>query len=135
MSRYNNIAPDVREKIAGTWVSRSGVQLDALAKHPPEMQRKIIDMIVTYPEITKIADAVRAVTKAPAPVPPTNLERFLTIWRKMDRRARLQAIASIRSDIAASWHETWRGMNEEDRDLIIQVIAPELPGGLSREAA
>ncbi|MCE0745552.1 ParB N-terminal domain-containing protein [Acetobacter sicerae] len=135
ISRYNNIAPDVREKIAGTWVSRSGSQLDALAKHPPEMQRKIVEMVIKYPEITKITDAVREITKTPAPKPPTSLEKFLTGWRKMDSRARLGALHNIRSDIAQSWQQIWHSMSEEDRDLVIQVIAPELPGGLSREAA
>ncbi|GBO81391.1 hypothetical protein AA0242T_2093 [Acetobacter aceti NRIC 0242] len=129
------IAPDVREKIAGTWVSRSGSQLDALAKHPPEMQRKIIEMVIRYPEITKIADAVSEVTKAPKPVPATPLEKFLTGWRKMDTRGRLGVMRNISCDIAQSWDQIWLSMSEEDRDLVIQVIAPELPGGLSREAA
>ncbi|MFT8896732.1 MAG: ParB N-terminal domain-containing protein [Acetobacter sp.] len=135
LSRYSNIAPDVREKIAGTWVSRSGVQLDALAKHPPEMQRQIVEMVIRYPEITKIADAVSEITKAPKPVPPTALEKVLTIWRKMDGRARLGVLRNMAPDIAQAWEQVWTSMDEEDRDLIIQVIAPELPGGLSREAA
>ncbi len=45
IARNEKIAPDVQKEIAGTDIEDSGVQLDALAKVPPDEQRKAVKAV------------------------------------------------------------------------------------------
>lgn len=62
ISRYKAIDPDVREKIAATWLADSGAQLDVLVKQSPEAQRRIADLIIeqgTHATVADIFDSLR----------------------------------------------------------------------------
>lgn len=59
IQRFSRIAPDVRGKIALTWLAHKGVELDALAKLEPDEQRQAIELIFSESE-----DAPKSVNEA-----------------------------------------------------------------------
>lgn len=108
VARYNNIMPDVREKIAGTWLSGSGAQLDELAKQEPDMQRQIADFVIQWPGVRKVSEIVRQLAGRPKPTPPGVIEKVASIWRKA---------------------------SPAERKQIIEFFAPHLPGYQPEERA
>ncbi|NHO33293.1 ParB N-terminal domain-containing protein [Acetobacter fallax] len=135
ITRYTSITPDVRTEISGTWLASSGVQLDALAKETPEMQRQIADYVLQWPGVRNVVEIVRQIQNKPKAAPASAFEKFLSMWRKMDSRTRLQALVHVRSEIAGAWDQLWLSFSEDERANIIEDIAPSLPGAVSREAA
>lgn len=90
IARYTHIAPDVREKIAGTWLSGSGAQLDALARETPDMQRQIADFVVQWPGIKNISEVVRQIKGQPKKKALTVYDKLLALWDKADTETRLR---------------------------------------------
>ena len=84
-----NIAEDVQEHLAGTPIAKSGVQLDTLARMPPDKQRKIVDRIKSG-----AAPSVREAQPDPARDPEEQeVERLKRRLRKASPtvRARIRA--------------------------------------------
>ncbi len=100
--RARAIAPDVREKIAGTWIAGHGVSLDALAKLGASDQRKVIvPMLRAEDPIKSVAKAFSEVTgrKDTSPdVDSEQLAKLMDAWRRSSGKARrefLDWLASI----------------------------------------
>jgi ParB family transcriptional regulator, chromosome partitioning protein len=108
VARYRNIVADVRQKIAGTWLADSGSQLDELARLTPGQQRQVADFALQWPGVRKVSEIIRQIERRPAPKPATTLEKFLGLWRKA---------------------------NKQERQQIIDHLAPEFPGFEVRKEA
>ncbi|WP_323034560.1 ParB/RepB/Spo0J family partition protein [Pararhodobacter sp.] len=90
ISRYTKIAPDVRAQIASTWIADKGVELDALAKLEPALQRKAVANMLNGE--AKSVKAAAALLQGVRPVVSSNdddeFDRLLTAWRRGGARAR-----------------------------------------------
>ena len=94
IARYRSIAPDVRAKIAGTWIADNGVALDALARETPTNQRKaIVLMLAPTKPIKSVAAAIRQANgaiDAPADVDAEQFRRLQDAWGRAGNRAKNQ---------------------------------------------
>ncbi len=92
MARYAKIAPDVREKIVGTWISDHGVTLDALVKLGPSDQRKAITLMLRAEDPVKsVARALAEANGQLAPIPDVDgqqLGRLMDAWRRSGSKGR-----------------------------------------------
>lgn len=92
MARYAKIAPDVREKIVGTWISDHGVTLDALVKLGPSDQRKAITLMLRAENPVKsVARALAEANGQLAPIPDVDgqqLGRLMDAWRRSGIKSR-----------------------------------------------
>lgn len=96
ISRFNKIPPDVRDKIAGTWIAEKGVELDALARLGPEEQRRAVKLMLqeAHPAAS-VAAALKALNGEAEAAPSEDdqqLEKLLAAWRKAGAKARRQFI-------------------------------------------
>jgi len=87
-----NLAPDVRTRIAGTWLANHGAQLDALVKATPAEQRKAVALLFREKEpLPNVAAALRAVRGIREEAPAEHeeqLRRLMGAWKKAGARAR-----------------------------------------------
>lgn len=101
VARYRSIAPDVREKIAGTWIANHGVSLDALAKLGMSDQRKVIGpMLRADKPIKSVAKAFAEVTgrKDVSPdVDSEQLAKLMDAWRRSSGKARREFLGWLAS--------------------------------------
>lgn len=85
VSRFHSLAPEARQLISGTWLSRSGSQLDQLCKLPPTLQVKVARTVANdaaLDDVRDVAAIVRQLQGIPDPTPTTVLEKFLGLWRR-----------------------------------------------------
>jgi ParB family chromosome partitioning protein len=92
IARFTKIAPDVREKLAGTWIADNGATLDALAKLGPSDQRKAI-VLMLRPDgpIKQVNRALAQANGHLAPIPDPagrQLGRMTDAWRLSGTKAR-----------------------------------------------
>ncbi|WP_278368114.1 ParB/RepB/Spo0J family partition protein [Acetobacter orientalis] len=90
IARYTHIAPDVREKIAGTWLAESGAQLDALSRETPESQRQIAGFVVQWPGVKNISEILRQIRNQPKKKPPTTYDKLVALWNRADDATKLR---------------------------------------------
>lgn len=90
ISRFKHIMPDVREKISSTWLADSGVQLDALAKETPDMQREVAEAVHQWPTIKNISEIIRQLKNQPKKAPPTTYDKLVALWNKADQATKLR---------------------------------------------
>ncbi len=92
IARFTQIAPDVREKIVGTWIADHGTTLDSLVRLGPSDQRKVITvMLRTDNPVRSVAKAMDEVAGRRAPVPDEagqQLGRLQDAFRRANPRAR-----------------------------------------------
>ena len=108
IARFTKIAPDVRDKIAGTWVSRKGSELDALARLGPQEQRKVVKLLLQETAPTKsVAAARRELTgnvEASVDVDAEKLSRLQEAWRKSGAKVHVQFLDWLdESGALAAW--------------------------------
>ncbi|GAJ30217.1 ParB N-terminal domain-containing protein [Acidomonas methanolica] len=129
LARFSSISPDVREKIAGTWLAESGSQLDALAKEVPEMQRKVADFVVQWPGVRQVKEIVRQIRKLPVPPEPGKLEKFLAFFRKCDPEEQQTIVEHAAGQMpAVAFEAAWTKGSAYQREMIVDFLAPHLPG-------
>jgi ParB family chromosome partitioning protein len=102
VGRFNKIAPDVRDRIAGTWIADKGVDLDALARLGPEDQRKAVKLMLqeAHPA-PSVAAAIKAISGGMDATPDVDGEQFkklLAAWRKAGAKARREFVDFLRSE-------------------------------------
>ncbi|MEE8657703.1 ParB domain-containing protein [Acetobacteraceae bacterium EV16G] len=133
---HKAILPDVREKIASTWLADSGAQLDMLAKQMPENQRRIADLIVEQGIRATVADIMRQLEEKPPAPKPGKMEVFLGLWRKCSARER-RGIAELVSQNfpEVCFRTSWDFADDEQQAAFINIIAPKLPGFRAGDAA
>ncbi|GAN89880.1 chromosome partitioning nuclease protein ParB [Gluconobacter frateurii M-2] len=135
IARFKGIDPDIRRRISGTWLENSGAQLDLLSKMQGYQQDDVAKYVEANPnKPVKIADIVGTAKEKAAK--KTALEQHLAIWRKTDgfgRNAIIDAVVS--TDPVRVFAMLWAKASEEDKQSIIEDIAPLLPGFSVREAA
>lgn len=103
LQRFTKLAPDVRAKIAGTWLADHGAQLDALIKANPTEQRKVVALMFREREpFGDVASALREVrgVKDEEGLPPDTVaaNRILTAWRKASPAAQEVAFKAIQAE-------------------------------------
>lgn len=135
VARHKAIPADVRLSISSTWLADSGAQLDALVRLAPDMQRKVADVIRTMPGVRSVADAVREITRVPKSAPPSDVEKFMTLWRKAGSASRGKILRHVLDAVVEDWDVLWEEMDTGERARVLEVIQPELPGAVAREAA
>lgn len=93
--------PEVRARIAGTWIAHKGQELDALLRLPPEDQRKAVALLLDSPQPPKnVASAARQLAGVrPATVSAADAEfdLMLKAWRRASapvRRRFLEHLAT-----------------------------------------
>ena len=89
-SRGENIAKDVQKAISGTDMEDSGVQLDALAKVPPDEQRKAVKA-VNLGHAKDVRDVLPGAEERDHDRVYKNLCKW---WRKADKETRDQFISN-----------------------------------------
>ncbi|NLI27712.1 MAG: ParB N-terminal domain-containing protein [Acetobacter sp.] len=136
VARYTRISPAVRSKIAGTWIADSGSQLDALAREASDMQMRVADFILQWPDVRKVSDIVRQIKGNPPPPAPEKMEKFLSFWRKCDPEEREQIVAYASAQMPVIAVESgWKKASDYHRREIIDFMAPQLPGFEEDQAA
>ena len=100
IARHSKIAPDVREKIATTWIASKGAVLDALAKEPPETQRAIITELLAEKEPARTVAQATARLRGPSLEQVINaddqqFDALMKAWRKAGQRARDRFVALV----------------------------------------
>ncbi len=136
ISRYKAIDPDVREKIASTWLADSGAQLDVLAKQEPEAQRRIADLILEQGTRATVADIMRQLEDKPPAPKPGKMEVFLGLWRKCSARERRGIAEHIAQNLPEVCFKTgWDFADDEQQAAFVNIIAPKLPGFHAGDAA
>jgi ParB family transcriptional regulator, chromosome partitioning protein len=128
IARFSSIMPDVRSKIAGTWIADSGAQLDALAKETPEMQRRIADFIVQWPGVRQVGEIVRQIERRPKAKPPTAYQKFIGVWKVADAGGRSAILDYLRPEVVNAFEDLWHRASAEERSHIIDFLSPQLPG-------
>jgi Predicted transcriptional regulators len=89
IQRFNRIAPDVRERIALTWIADKGVELDALAKLDPDEQRKAVKLLLSGKDDApkSVGAATKVVRGVRAPKEDGNkdadFEKFIRGWNSI----------------------------------------------------
>jgi ParB family chromosome partitioning protein len=102
VSRYENITPEVRDRLRGTWLANVGTELDEIAKLPPAEQVKVVDMLLReidpQPSVLMALRMVRGVTVRPETTADQQLSKLMSAWRKnTNREARKQFRAFLAS--------------------------------------
>lgn len=128
VSRFRHIAPDVRSKIAGTWIADSGAQLDALAKVTPEMQRRIADFIVQWPGVRQVGEIVRQIENRPKAKPPTAHQKFIGVWKTASASDRHVILDYLQPEFVKAFPNFWERLSADNRSFIVDFLSPHLPG-------
>lgn len=104
IARHNNIAADVRAQIALTWIADKGVELDALAKLEPSLQRKAVTMLLNgdAKSVKQAAADLKGIRPAPTSAEDAEYDRLMADWRRAGARARQRFVEELirRGDIA-----------------------------------
>ncbi|MBB4018198.1 ParB family chromosome partitioning protein [Chelatococcus caeni] len=99
IARYSKISPDVRARIAGTWIADKGVDLDALAKLGPDEQRAVVDMILAGGDAPKSVGAAVKALRGEREAKPSEAdqqyEALLKAWRRAGARSRAEFLAYL----------------------------------------
>ena len=99
-NRYRKIAPDVRARISGTWLSANGAELDLLAKMRPDVQRKVVGLMEARGAkgLAHLRDEVMGIR---SPVPDADQAQFdalVKAWRRAGAKARRLFEAELAKD-------------------------------------
>lgn len=102
IQRANAIAPDVRARIATTWIARRGSMLDKLAKEAPEHQRAMVAELLGKNRPAKTAAQARAAVRGPSLEEMINqderqFQALMRAWRGAGQRVRDRFIAHLNS--------------------------------------
>ncbi|MFN4126955.1 ParB N-terminal domain-containing protein [Pannonibacter indicus] len=102
IARYTRIAPDVRARIATTWIARRGSMLDKLAKESPEHQRAMVAELLGENRPAKTVAQARAAVRGPSLEEVINQDErqfqvLMRAWRTAGQRVRDRFIAHLNS--------------------------------------
>ena len=90
------LKPELRHRLAGTWLARDQGQLLALAKLDPAEQAKAVELLLHPVQPRRnVAEAQREVRGIQVPeiaIEAVEMQRLLTAWRKAGRAARMKFI-------------------------------------------
>ncbi len=98
--RFRKLAPDVRERISGSWLANNGAELDLLARLPPTLQRKAIGLMEERGarSIRAICDEVME-KRTPIPDPDqAQFDALVKLWRRTGAKARRLFEAELAKD-------------------------------------
>lgn len=99
IARFRKIAPDVRDRIATTWIARKGAVLDAIAKQDPAIQRAIVGHLLAEEDAPKtVAAALERVTgtkRAERSDEDAEFQALMKAYRNAGQRARDRFIAFL----------------------------------------
>ncbi|TVR06141.1 MAG: hypothetical protein EA385_16415 [Salinarimonadaceae bacterium] len=93
IARFTKIAPDVRERIATTWIAGRGAILDGLAKETPEMQRLLVaEMLFVRKPARSLGEAIARV-RGPSIMEALDVDEksfaaLMRAWRGASQRVR-----------------------------------------------
>lgn len=107
IQRANAIAPDVRARIATTWIARRGSMLDKLAKESPEHQRAMVAELLGENRPAKTVAQARAAVRGPSLEELINhderqFQALMRAWRGAGQRVRDRFIAHVNGADAAA---------------------------------
>lgn len=108
--RYRDISPEVRRRIAGTWLARRGVELDALARLPQAEQMARVVAVLDDKTATSIRAAARAISRGGEPISPEEKQRqrMLAMLRRLSATLRGEAMEWLRQAAASDRKEAAR---------------------------
>jgi ParB family chromosome partitioning protein len=105
ITRFRKIAPDVRDRIATTWIARKGSMLDAIAKQDPAIQRAIVGHLLADEGAPKtVAAALERVSgtkRAARSDEEAELQALMKAWRNAGQRARDRFVEFLDAQDAA----------------------------------
>ena len=106
IQRHERLAPDVRGKIATTYLANKGSELDAISRLPPDEQRKVVQHILgRKDERPTVAAAVAALRGKTAPEKSATEKQygwFLSLWKRCGAPARRKIRAFLETDESRS---------------------------------
>lgn len=105
IQRANAIAPDVRARIATTWIARRGSMLDKLAKETPEHQRAMVAELLGENRPARTVAQALAAVRGPSLEELINqderqFQALMRAWRTAGQRARDRFIEHVNSAAA-----------------------------------
>ena len=98
--RYSGIVPDVRARIAGTWLAGHGGELDFLARLTPAVQRQVIDLMQQRgaTALKPLRDQVLGI-RMPVPDPDqAQCDALVKLWRRTGSAAKRAFAAELAKD-------------------------------------
>ena len=99
IQRYSRIAPDVRERIATTWLARKGAMLDAIAGQEPALQRAIVAQLLAEENAPKtVAAALERIHGAAAAPKAAGEAPLFKAWKKAKARERAEFLEFIAAE-------------------------------------
>jgi ParB family chromosome partitioning protein len=102
IARFTKLAPDVREKIVGTWIADNGVALDALVKIGPGEQRKAITIMLRpdapVKSVGKALSIANGVKEAAPNVDDAQLAKLMEAWRRSGMKARREFLGWLEGE-------------------------------------
>jgi ParB family chromosome partitioning protein len=100
IARHNKIAPDVRDKIAGSWIADHGGQLDALVRVGEDEQRHAVRLMLqeAHParSVAAAIKLIRGDLDTPLPLDDQQYLKLCSAWAKAGAKARRQFITYLR---------------------------------------
>lgn len=100
VARYTKIAPDVRLRIALTWIADKGAELDALARLDPAEQRKAVALLLSDAEdrprtVAGASAVIRGVRKASPSADEAAMKVLKRAWEDAPKSVRAQFIDDL----------------------------------------
>jgi len=98
--QVGSLPPEVRARLAGTYLARNQAELLALVKVEPALQLAVINMLLAENSPAKsVAAAARILSGTRAPEIPASeaaFQKLLAVWRRADSGARRAFLAHLR---------------------------------------
>ncbi|MBF0415627.1 MAG: ParB N-terminal domain-containing protein [Magnetococcales bacterium] len=100
-----NLSPESKAAIPGTWLARSGKDLEMLSRQTPEIQEKVLNLIHSVPDMAKPGGVAMALdrllgrpkeTVKPELRAHLEFEAFLKLWEKTGAMGRSYIIGYFR---------------------------------------
>ena len=118
MHRYRNLSPEVQQMLRGTWVARSGAELDALARLSPAEQLTVAKMLLRkddpQPSVRLALAMVRGLKPKPADDADTQFSRLVMLWGKAPRDVKERFRAFISRESANEARRAKQATKEKD---------------------
>lgn len=98
ITRFSRIAPDVRDRLATTWIARKGAMLDAIAKQEPAIQRLIVNQLLAEEAAPKsVAAALERINGVPT-AQQEGGNPLLKAWRKAKAAERAEFLEFLQAE-------------------------------------
>ncbi len=100
VQRYTRIPPDLRTRIAGTWLADHGAELDFLARLKPDIQRQVVALMLERgaTALKPLRDQVLGIREPAADPDQAQFDALMKAWGNAGAKARRRFEAELAKD-------------------------------------